>query len=115
MELSDKVANYKILLSTHKDIYDGLQLRIHQLTMELQSGQFNITNGSHACEGIDNKEIKMNIVRGLKKKALVMIEEEVLLNFMISEREELILTLKDEKVSMEFAAADWCYPLPNPQ
>ena len=94
LSLSMKISGYKGIVASNKDIYDGLQVRIHQLTMELSNGSYELTDGIDACEGITNKYIKMGILEGLKKKAVLMIEEDVVLQFMISEREAEVADLK---------------------
>ena len=82
-------------------MYEEIQLKIYQMSIEISSGMYTINNGTHDYEDVTNEYIKRSILDGLKKRALALIEDEVILEFMISERQEQLELLKQELIAME--------------
>ena len=103
IDTTNKITNYKALLMTTKGMYEHIQVKIFQMSMEISSGMYDINSGSHVHEGVSNLYIKTSILDGLKKRALVLIEDEVILEFMIAEREEKVASLKEQLASMQNA------------
>ena len=98
---SNKISSYQALLATTEAMYEQLQFKIYQMSVEISSGQFDINNGSQVYEGVSNAYIKKSILGGLKKKALSIIEDQVILEFMISERQEQLTLMKQQLVAVE--------------
>ena len=96
-----KIANYKALLLTTKAMYEQLQGKIFEMSMEISSGCYDISSGTHDYEDVSNEYIKKSILDGLKKRALALIEDEVILEFMIDEHQEKLGEMKQQLGSME--------------
>ena len=104
-KLSDKISAYKAMLSSNKIIYEALQMRIYELSVEFASGMNDIQVGSNITEDLSSSYIKSNIVQGLKQKAVRLIEDEVILEFMISERVEELAVLKQQQAIQQCSDA----------
>ena len=98
---TDKIVSYKALLSTTRGINEQLQGKIYQMSMEIASGLYDINNGTQVFESTSNEYIKKSILEGLKKRALAMIEDEVILELLISEREKKLGRLQQQLLLIE--------------
>ena len=101
LSTTSKISSYKSLLMTTQAMYEEMEFQIYKISMEISSGLFEINIGSSDYEGLSNEYIKRSILHGLKKRALTMIEDQVILEFMISEREEQLKVLTDQLDSMQ--------------
>ena len=93
--LEDKISSYKALLSFNHEMYDGLQARIITLCLEIASDNFDVNCGTDINPPVSNKYIKCSVVAGLKQKALRLLEDNVVLEFMIAERMGQLSNLKE--------------------
>ena len=97
----NKISSYKALLISTTAIYEEIQFKIYKMSMEISSGIYDITSGTQVDYGVSNEYIKKSILDGLKKKALALIEDQVILEFMINERETQLSELQEELVTMQ--------------
>ena len=88
--LQSKIGSYRALLSTNKCLYEGLNARIYELYTELSVGINSINYGGEVINEISEDYIKKQLIEGLKVKALDVLENTVLLEIMIKERNEEI-------------------------
>ena len=92
-EAQEKISSYKGLISANKEVYDAVHSRIYELSMEVSSTIRLIHDGKETYQNVPDKYSKCQIMDGLKKKALQLIEDNVILELMVDERKEEIQLL----------------------